>query len=164
MVPTCVFMIRFTGCRVNLLSCVLFVSIPFTSGHFLELEPGDQLLLTNFDVSIPFTSGHFLELFFLDQEGDSGCVSIPFTSGHFLERTWTLGNLALGIMLFQSPSHRGTFSNVCDNRPSPEVTTFQSPSHRGTFSNGTKNQLGYAVQTKVSIPFTSGHFLESSKT
>src|SRR6266481_4437413 len=65
-------------------------------------------------------------------------VSIPFTTLHIgaLSRMRNIPQAHSRLAPFQSPSHRGTFSNKRPrSRPTAGAITFQSPSHRGTFSN-----------------------------
>src|ERR1039457_4988973 len=63
--------------------------------------------------------------------------------------------------MFQSPSHRGTYSDLLNISGSITVSgfSFQSPSHRGTYSDSI-HCLGLAcLPFYVSIPFSSGNLL-----
>ncbi len=111
---------------------------------------------------------------------------IPFTSGHFLEQNrFSSNHIELEQVSF-NPLHIGALSRTRRVDSLCEIVDqeFQSPSHRGTFSNNPSKVSGELLDRVsipstsgqcfrlfrcspcgsdifcVSIPFTSGHFLE----
>jgi hypothetical protein len=87
------------------------VSIPSSSGHFVQQESLGQGLHHDADVSIPSSSGHFVQpCRQLLSRSPLPPVSIPSSSGHFVQQGKEFFEVGVWVQ-FQSPLHRGTSFN-----------------------------------------------------
>src|SRR5205823_567202 len=137
------------------------VSIPFSSGHFLQQVNVVACTDRFYKFQSPSHRGTFSNTAFTSPPAINGSVSIPFSSGHFLQPSDVV-SVVHGSWGFQSSSPRGT-SPTCQptnylrrdhsNRFNPLLIGALSPPHVPPNVEG-------AVLLFVSIPFSSGHFLQ----
>src|SRR5205807_6742547 len=167
---------------------MIYVSIPFASGKSFErLWPGDIVCVSSYTSQSPshrgslshqerdcaatagtgclnpLRIGEVFRTIWEDSAKDARCrsVSIPFASGKSFAQWQILSLQKSGEGSSQSPSHRGTLSDIGGHQLSGAALdpTSQSPSHRGTHCNCPPG-CGQSRPSVVSIPFASGNPLQ----